>query len=148
MPTGKTNEQNPGDWFDFAQERWLAARLVWSEKQLAASATELLQEAIERYLKGYLIANGWSLVRTHDLAALLKAATNYDAEFQRFASMTIELTENFFAQHYPGGDLTEIAGDYENLQSLSGELIELIEAKLPHYFKTDAVESNDEDASE
>ena len=48
--------------------------------------------------------------------------------------MSKELTEEFFAQHYPGGDWTSLGGNYESLRLQIGDLIELIKQILPHYF--------------
>jgi HEPN domain-containing protein len=67
------------------------------------TGVELLQETVERYLKGWLIARGWSLDRTHDLRKLISVAMTIDPAFNRFKSFADELTDDFFAQHYPGG---------------------------------------------
>ena len=42
------------------------------------SGVELLQEAIERYLKGLLVAGGWPLERIHDLNRVVEAAMTFD----------------------------------------------------------------------
>ena len=70
MKLGKTDESNPAHWFAFAAERLLAADLLSQHDGTSASSVEALQEAAERYLKGYLIAKGWTLKRTHDLKVL------------------------------------------------------------------------------
>jgi len=40
-----------------------------------------LQQALEKYLKGYLIGKGWKLERTHDLEELLDHAVDYETQF-------------------------------------------------------------------
>ncbi|MDB6022098.1 MAG: hypothetical protein JWQ04_1955 [Pedosphaera sp.] len=89
---------------------------------------------MERYLKGFLIAKGWKLARTHDLRLLLQEAQRHDAGFARFQAMSKELTEDFFAQHYPGGDWTDLGKNYESLRKQAGDLIELIRQNLPGHF--------------
>ena len=93
-----------------------------------------MQEATERYLQGYLIARGWTLVKTHDLERLVKEAAQFEAKFSAFAPFAEELTEDFFAQHYPGGDLTQVGQNYETLREQAGEMIVLIQQSLPQFF--------------
>ncbi len=132
----QTNDKNPADWFAFAEERLHAADVLWQHEGLTATGIEILQEAVERYLKGYLIAKGWTLVKTHDLERLLKEAAGFDPAFVKFTALAQELTEDFFAQHYPGEDTTLVGQNYETLRKQAGQLIELIQPGLPQYFPT------------
>jgi HEPN domain-containing protein len=102
---------------------------------LTSSGIELLQEAAERLLKGYLIAKGWHLVRTHDLVKLLEDAASYDAAFGRFRGLASALTADFFAQHYPGHDMTNVGKDYEKWRNELSDLISLIASSLPTFAK-------------
>jgi HEPN domain-containing protein len=63
----KTDETNPQDWFLLAAERLSAADVLYGESGSTYSGIEILQEAVERYLKGFLIAKGWRLRKVHDL---------------------------------------------------------------------------------
>ena len=129
-----SNESDPADWFYLASDRLKTADLAWKVEGLTASGIELLQESVERYLKGYLIAKGWKLIRTHDLSVLVSEAMTLDAQFKSFISLADELTRDFFAQHYPGGDWQTIGQHYPELRSQTGELVELIKNSLPQYF--------------
>ncbi|HOX04721.1 MAG TPA: hypothetical protein P5555_21230 [Candidatus Paceibacterota bacterium] len=40
-------------------------------------------------------------------------------------------TAQFWAQHYPGGDLTEVGADYDQLRHDVGEMVDLILSKPP-----------------
>ena len=95
---------------------------------------ELLQEAVERYLKGFLVAKGWKVKKTHDLDVLLIEATGFDPRFSTFQTLADELTRDFFAQHYPGGDWTDLGKNYESLRQQTGELVALIKTLLPPHF--------------
>lgn len=130
----QSDETDPADWFYLASDRLKIADLAWREQGLTPSGIELLQEAVERYLKGYLIAKGWRLVRTHDLDQLVSEAIVYDNRFQRFAALADELTRDFFAQHYPGGDWTDIGQNYETLRREADAILELIRKSLPEFF--------------
>jgi HEPN domain-containing protein len=129
-----TSETDPADWFALAAERLHGADLLWDNEGLSALGIEALQEAAERYLKGFLIAKGWRLAKTHDLKRLLREAEAYDGRFARFRDFAQELTEDFFAQHYPGGDLTNVGENYEALRQQAGELVALIKQSLPDYW--------------
>jgi len=131
----KTSDENdPADWIYLAADRLKAADLLWEHEGLTASGIELLQEAVERYLKAFLIANGWRLVKTHDLDALLGEAIGRDAAFKAFTTLTSSLTRDFFAQHYPGSDWTHVGEDYADFRKQAGELVSLIERLMPQFF--------------
>ncbi len=127
----RTDEKNPHDWFLLAQERLEKADLLFNLCGPSYSGVELLQEAVERYLKGYLVAKGWPLERIHDLNRLVEAAMAFDPQFGDFAELAHSLTEQFWEQHYPGGDLTEVGADYDDLRQQAGEMIALILASVP-----------------
>ena len=131
-----TDETDPADWFAFAAERLKSADLLWRHEGLTPSGIECLQEATERYLKGYLIAKGWRLVKTHDLKLLVEEAQKYDSRFPQFGRLAADLTADFFAQHYPGGDLTHVGENYETLRAQTGELVALIRESLPNHFNS------------
>ena len=122
----KTDETDPKDWFLLGQERLEAADAVRAARGVCSSAVELLQESVERYLKGYLVSTGWPLQRIHNLSTLLDAALRRDARFEAFADLCEGLTAQFWEQHYPGGDLTDVGADYDLLRAEAAKLISLI----------------------
>lgn len=127
----KTDEKNPHDWFLLAKERLESADALRKQFGPSYSGVELLDAAVERYLKGYLVANGWALERIHDLNRLVEAAMAFESQFANFAELAHSLTEQFWEQHYPGGDLTEVGSDYDELRQQAGEMIDLILASVP-----------------
>ena len=135
MLPGKTDETNPADWFYFAMDRLRIADLAWSHEGMTPAGIELLQEAAERLLKGYLIGNGWPLVKTHDLQELLVSAAQYEISFERFKRLAADLTEDFFAQHYPGKDLGRMGDQYELNRREIDELLQLIRTRMPQFAK-------------
>jgi HEPN domain-containing protein len=125
----KTHESNPRDWFWLARERLESADALVGSRGVCLSAVELLQESVERYLKGFLISKGWKLERIHDLNRLLDISIDHCRTFSNFIPLAQSLTEQFWAQHYPGDDLSEVGFDYPELRQQAGELIALIEAE-------------------
>jgi len=126
----KTNESNPNDWFMLGKERLESADALIGARGICLSAVELLQESVERYLKGYLISRGWELERIHDLNRLLDICVDHSNDFVRFIPLVQSLTEQFWAQHYPGEDLSEVGFDYPVLRQQAGDLIALIETEM------------------
>lgn len=122
----KTDETNPAHWFFLAQERLEAADVLYQARGACYSAVELLQEALERYLKGFLIGRGWPLQKIHNLSTLLDAAVERDPGFKSFADLCEGLTAQYWEQHYPGGDLADVGKDYAVLRQQAAEMIALI----------------------
>ena len=83
-----------------------------------------LQQAIEKYLKGYLIGKGWKLRRIHELELLLNEAVQFDKNLERFRELCISTTEYYLFERYP----------YDEASSLTkGELQkELVQVKELH----------------
>ena len=126
----KTDEANPLDWLAAGKLRLRSADRLYEAEGSSPAVIELLQEAAERYLKAYLLSKNWLLVRTHDLNHLLAEAATRDARFTHFAKVAQSLTEQFWEQHYPGGDLSEVGSDYEELHQALMEMVGLIEHEL------------------
>lgn len=126
----KTDENNPLDWLRSARIRLHSADLLHPIEGATESVIELLQEASERFLKAYLLSRGWKLRKIHDLGALVAEAVNLDPSFAAFEDFADSLTDQFWAQHYPGGDLDEVGNDYPNLRRDLGEMVQLIESAI------------------
>ena len=132
----KTSDAAAYDWFWFALDRLRLADLGWKHQGLTAAGIELLQEAVERLLKGVLVGSGRKLKRTHDLRVLLREAVEIDARFGGFSDLARELTEGFFEVHYPGGDLTDVGENYADLRRQAGELMAIVQELFPKDFPT------------
>lgn len=90
----------------------------------------LLQQAVEKYLKGYLLSKGWRLVRTHDLGQLLKALVAYEANFSGFEDVCLKITYFYFENRYPLRLTTPILrADLEQLFSEAEALIARLQSR-------------------
>ncbi|NCP16809.1 hypothetical protein GW866_07180 [bacterium] len=61
---------------------------------------------------------------------LAAEAARRDTRFTQFAKVAQSLTEQFWEQHYPGGDLAEVGSDYYEQRRAVGEMAGLIEGEL------------------
>jgi hypothetical protein len=59
-----------------------------------------------------------------------------DPSFTDFADLCEALTAQFWQQHYPGGDLTEVGADYDQLRQQAGQMAALIVTEIPPANKT------------
>ena len=78
----------------------------------------LCQSAAEKYLKGYLIAQGWTLEKTHDIVQLLGLCADYDAELGTMMTKGAILNEYIVAGRYPGDIACEPIGHAEAQEAL------------------------------
>jgi len=76
------------------------------------------------------VSRSWRLERTHDLRKLIEEACQFDPAFNKFTDLANSLTEQFWAQHYPGDDLADVGSDYDDLRRQAGDLIQLILASI------------------
>lgn len=125
-----TDPADPSHWLLLANDRLEKADALYDRFGASWTGIELLHEAAERYLKGYLVLQGWVIVKTHDLNLLVAQACHYDMRFEAFAETSRSLTEQFWEQHYPGGDLEDIGSDYPELRSSLAAMVEMIEGAV------------------
>lgn len=82
----------------------------------------LLQQGVEKYLKGYLIGKGWRLIKTHDLKQLLDEAIRYNEVFKSYYDLLDMITEYYFEERYPFGEtgisIEEIKENFEKVKKL------------------------------
>ena len=116
-----TDSSYPGDWFRIAAndvER-VARRLAEGDVDDAAFR---LQQAIEKYLKGYLLSQGWALRRIHDIEALLTDAVRYNATLERYRTLCQQVAGYYIIERYPtfeeGPSLDEVRRAYREAKAL------------------------------
>jgi HEPN domain-containing protein len=90
----------PLDWFKKGQQDLKAVETLLSSDNLEVASFHI-QQAIEKYLKGYLLSKGWGLRRIHDLEELLDEAVSYDTSFEKFRSLCQVATEYYIEERYP-----------------------------------------------
>jgi len=126
----KNNKLRTKEWFKKAEHDLDALYDVLKGSAHPDVSGVLLQQCLEKYLKGYLIGNGWKLVKTHDLKQLLDEAVKHNSQFNDYYDLLDVLTEYYFEERYPFGE-TEITIEEikDNLKE-SEKLIKLIKKDL------------------
>ena len=60
-----------------------------------------MQQGVEKHLKGWLLARGWTLVRVHDLQRLLDDALTYEPDLVGYYALCERLTGYYYLERYP-----------------------------------------------
>ena len=98
------------EWFDKAQHDLETVQIILDTSGHPDVAAVLLQQAMEKYLKGFLIGHGWKLVKTHDVKLLLDEAVNYEDQLKEFYDLATLLKGYYLEERYPLGS-TEVSLD-------------------------------------
>jgi len=91
----------PQDWFDKARQDVRTVEILLREEGDAEIAGFHLQQAVEKYLKGYLLSQGWELQRIHNLEVLLNETIRFEPEMERFRELCEEATVFYTLERYP-----------------------------------------------
>ncbi len=90
----------PADWFRIAEKD-----LARVERCLSAGDAELagfcFQQAVEKFLKGFLLGRGWTLRRIHDLEVLLDDAASHHSSLEQFREVCQKISKYYMLQRYP-----------------------------------------------
>ena len=101
------NSIYPEDWLKIAKKDFeRVGTLLKIDDHIAAGF--YLQQAVEKFLKAFLLAQGWKLKRIHDLEILLNDAIKYKSEFEKYRTVCQKITSFYFTERYPFFMDTEI----------------------------------------
>ncbi|UCE18426.1 MAG: HEPN domain-containing protein [Gemmatimonadota bacterium] len=119
----------PGDWFENARRdlQRVDERL---EENECADAAFLLQQSLEKYLKGYLVSKGWELKRTHDVGDLLDEVTNHNSEYAPYKDLCRVISDYYFFEWSPSPDKVPPKDNIERVKLQAQELISKITGEV------------------
>ena len=100
----------PLDWLHIAERDFSRVERLLDIDD-AQAAGFFLQQAIEKFLKAYLLSKGWRLRRIHDLEALLNEAVRYDESFDAFREPCQTITTFNIIDRYPVMTNVELSND-------------------------------------
>lgn len=90
-------------WLKFARENLALARSGMKEDFAPChTVCFLCRGSAEKYLKAFLIWNGWELKKTHDLEELLAFCMDFEPEFQNLREECGLFNEYITEARYPG----------------------------------------------
>ena len=95
------DSQYPKDWLERGRADLQAAELLLQHRGDVAVAAVLVQQSIEKYLKGFLLSRGWHLRKIHDLEVLLNEAVTHEEGLEAFRDLCTRASLFFMEQRYP-----------------------------------------------
>lgn len=90
----------PVDWLRIAEKDLVRVNHMLNIYDTEAAGF-FLQQALEKFLKAFLLSKNWQLQRIHDLEPLLNEALAYDASLERYRSALQKITGFYFVERYP-----------------------------------------------
>ena len=91
---------DPKDWIGKAKKDARRVVVLLADNDVEGAGFHL-QQAIEKYLKAYLISKGWKLEYIHDLVKLLNYAVKHNPDFERFRTLCKWVTDQYIIDRYP-----------------------------------------------
>lgn len=98
------------DWFRIGAKELARARYLLAGSDLDGAGYNI-QQAVEKYLKGYLIGKGWELRRIHNLETLINEAIRYDPSYEEFRAACQKITRYYIRDRYPLMFTSELTED-------------------------------------
>lgn len=92
------------EWFNTAQKDLKAAKILYENNADNGLVLFHLQQAVEKYLKGYLIYKTGFFQEGHSLIKLCKKAAVYDKGFRKFIKDCAILNGYYIETRYPSED--------------------------------------------
>lgn len=90
----------PRDWFRIAEKDFKRAQQLLKLEDPEGAGYNL-QQAVEKYMKGFLLSKGWQLKRVHDLELLLNDASKYESTLEEFRDLCQKITDYHLLNRYP-----------------------------------------------
>ena len=91
------------EWFLRGEHDFQSADILLKQDGHADTIAVLIQQAVEKYTKGFLLGRGWKLRKIHDLELLVEEATKYDKSFIPFLDLARRLSAFYIEDRYPPG---------------------------------------------
>jgi len=113
----REESQYPKDWFRVGDREIERARNLLKLGDLEGAGFNI-QQAVEKYLKGYLLSKGWVLKRIHNLETLLNEAIGFDPSFEMYRAYCQKTTQYYVEERYPF-TIASMLNDAEIKESLS-----------------------------
>jgi len=97
------------EWFERGRHDFETAKILINNDVYYDVIMFLLEQAVEKYIKGYLIFNGWKLKKIHDIEMLLTEAMEFDRSFEKYLDAGRMLIAFYYETRYPPGPIPEIS---------------------------------------
>ncbi|MGB9813723.1 MAG: HEPN domain-containing protein [Thermovenabulum sp.] len=117
------------EWLDMAKRDIKAAKILYEYEGDKGIICFHCQQAVEKYLKGYLIYKTGMLNEGHSLTKLCKKASQFDDRFKSIIKDCAFLNQFYIETRYPAEDpLIVEEEDVEESMQIAERIIKLIDS--------------------
>jgi HEPN domain-containing protein len=122
----ENSKKSVPEWFVKGDHDIETALFLFEKHKHTDIIAVLVQQAIEKYLKGYLIYHGWKLKKIHDLQELINEATKIDKGFETFLDPCIKISKFYIDTRYPGFPIRYSRDELKKSLDIANEIIEKV----------------------
>ncbi len=124
-------KEQAGAWFERGSHDIETAQLLLDRQGYTDIIAFHIHQAVEKYLKGYLVVNGKRPQDTHELRLLIKEAVELDDGLGGYVEFCDKITGYYANECYPSGPLVEhsykeLAGDLRDAWDLTNRIKETL----------------------
>ena len=94
------------EWLERGKRDLETAKILFSSSDYFEIILFHIHQAVEKYIKGFLISRGWKLKKIHDLEVLITEAIKFDDSFKEYLDFGRKLTGFYFEERYPPGPVS------------------------------------------
>lgn len=116
------------DWKKVAKKDWERVKRNLNAGDPEAAGF-FLQQALEKYLKAFLLKRGWELRKIHTLYTLLDDAIQHNTSLEQFRQLCQQVSGYYFAERYP--QLTPLELTREDIEKNLEEAERFIKTMFP-----------------
>jgi HEPN domain-containing protein len=91
----------------YARKDWKRIFVMLNDNDIEGAAF-FIQQALEKYLKAFMLQQGWFLRKIHDLDALLDDATKYNPSLESFRRLCKRVSGYYLIERYPAPTLLDL----------------------------------------
>ena len=103
----KVFKKQAEEWFERGRHDIETAQLLYDERGYTDSIAYHIQQAIEKYLKGFLVLHGKKPPKIHELDTLLNHILGFDDSFNGFLELCEKTSRYYIEDRYPPGPIVE-----------------------------------------
>jgi HEPN domain-containing protein len=101
-------KQQASEWFERGDREIETAQLLYDEEGYADAIAYHIEQAVEKYLKGYLVLKGQKSPWGHEVDSLLNQLGKFEADlYPQFIELCEKVTRFYIEDRYPPGPPAE-----------------------------------------
>jgi len=124
-------KQQAQEWFERGDHDIETAQLLYDEHGYTDAIAHHIQQAVEKYLKGYLVLKGQKPPWVHELDTLLNLVAKFEADlYPSFIELCEKATRYYIEDRYPPGPPAEYSREEVKADlDLAWQLVRVIRQK-------------------